>query len=152
EGCWSPRAADRSGPNSESDAQCPCALSYADAGVAACVRQRDIGKDATARERGAESRAQALLVHLVIVRSHHVRQCSPAAAQTEHERLAAEMRSGDVGAETRIPRVDGFGRSPIQSIQRRPFVERRAHGNLRDRKSTRLNSSHSQISYARVAE
>src|SRR3712207_8363391 len=58
-----------------------------------------------------------------------------------------------VGALRRAVLADGLGggddvRLVERPVERRPAVPRGAEGDLLDRKSTRLNSSHANISYA----
>src|SRR5258707_13357974 len=53
-----------------------------------------------------------------------------------------------VGLGRRLARRPGRQLRPGQRPRRFRRLERRAHGRRRDRKSTRLNSSHANISYA----
>src|SRR5438270_7404797 len=58
------------------------------------------------------------------------------------------LRSSDVGADLLGRALEGRAASALRPIRERQQVTRGDADGIPDRKSTRLNSSHSQISYA----
>src|SRR2546427_5812745 len=100
--------------------------------MGACAR-----RTAPLERGGLADRAGATQVYLA---------CHPFSQRLEHvtsRRLFADRRAGrDRRAESRRLAIGHF------SLERRRVVDRRRGWERRDRKSTRLNSSHSQISYA----
>src|SRR2546430_8311036 len=62
-----------------------------------------------------------------------------------HQHVVAEQVADCAGQRRPLRDLDALEIAPARHIFARPMLERRQR---RDRKSTRLNSSHSQISYA----
>src|SRR2546430_6613873 len=69
----------------------------------------------------------------------------PLAREHARDLLDAGVAGEPLEGDARAPRADGLGHAHVVAGAR---GDRREVGHTEDRKSTRLNSSHSQISYA----